>query len=74
MNNMEKFCLKWNEFEANVRESFRKLRDEQRFFDVTLACEDGRQIQAHKMILSAGTHFFSDIFMKSDDSNMLIYL
>jgi hypothetical protein len=74
MNNMDKFCLKWNEFEANIRESFMTLREEERFFDVTLATDDGHQIQAHKMILSAGSHFFSDIFTKNNHSNMLIYL
>ena len=74
MNNMDKYCLKWNEFEANIRESFRNLREEQRLFDVTLATDDGQHIKAHKMILSAGSNFFSDIFMKTDDTNMLIYL
>ena len=74
MTNNEKFCLQWNEFEANIRESFRKLRDEERLFDVTLATDDGHHIQAHKMILSAGSHFFNDIFMKSNHTNMLIYL
>ena len=71
---MDKYCLKWNDFEANIRESFRHLREEKSLFDVTLATDDGQQIQAHKMILSAGSHFFSDIFMKNDHSNMLIYL
>jgi len=66
---MEKYCLKWNEFEANIRESFRKLREEERFFDVTLASDDGQRIQAHKM-----SSFFNDIFMKNDHKNMLIYL
>jgi hypothetical protein len=70
---MDKFCLKWNEFEVNIRESFKTLREEQRFFDVTLATDDGHQIQAHKMILSAGSHFFREIFMKNNHSNMLIY-
>merc|ERR1712204_87009 len=72
--NMEKFCLKWNDFEENIRESFKTLREEERLFDVTLATDDGQHIQAHKMILSAGSHFFSDIFMKTNHSNMLIYL
>ena len=71
---MDKYCLKWNEFEANIRESFKTLREEERFFDVTLATDDGHQIQAHKMILSAGSNFFSDIFLKNNHSNMLIYL
>ena len=57
-----------------VKDSFNKLREEERFFDVTLASDDGQQIQAHKVILSAGSNFFSEIFMKSDQTNMLIYL
>ena len=71
---MDKYCLKWNEFEANIRESFRNLREEQKLFDVTLATDDGQHIKAHKIILSAGSNFFSDIFMKTDHTNMLIYL
>merc|ERR1712129_43698 len=72
--NMEKYCLKWNEFEANIRESFKTLREEERLFDVTLVTDDGQHIQAHKIVLSAGSNFFSDIFMKTYHSNMLIYL
>merc|ERR1712142_370870 len=61
-------------FEANIRDSFSKLRNDQRFYDVTLVTEDGKHIQAHKIILSAGSHFFNDIFMKSNPKDMLIYL
>merc|ERR1719508_521625 len=48
--------------------------EDKRLFDVTLVTDDGQHIQAHKIILSAGSHFFSDIFMKSNHSNMLVYL
>ena len=51
-----------------------KLRNDHRLFDVTLATDDGQHIQAHKLILSAGSSFFSDIFLKSNHVNMLIYL
>ena len=43
-----------------------KLRNDHRLFDVTLATDDGQHIQAHKLILSAGSSFFSDIFLKSN--------
>merc|ERR1712173_254288 len=43
-------------------------------FDVTLATDDGHHIQAHKIILSAGSNFFKDIFTRSNYNNMLIYL
>merc|ERR1719370_2521165 len=71
---MDKFCLNWNGYDANIRDSLRKLREGQKLFDVTLVTDDGLHIQAHKIILSAGSNFFSDIFMKSNQANMLIYL
>ena len=35
----EKFCLKWNDFESNISSSFKDIKDEKDFMDVTLACE-----------------------------------
>ena len=71
---MDKFYLKWDTSEETIRNYFRKLREDQRLFDVTLATDDGQHIQAHKVILSAGSDFFSDIFQKSNHANMLVYL
>ena len=48
----EKLCLQWNDFKDNAIASFRSLRDNDEFADVTLVCEDGKHIQAHKMILA----------------------
>ena len=70
----EKFCLKWNEFEVNVRDSFKTFRNDQKLCDVTLATDDGHQVKAHKIILSAGSDFFSEIFSKCNQTNMLVYL
>ena len=66
--------MKWNEFDTNIRDYFRKIREDQRLFDVTLVTDDGQHIQAHKIILSAGSKFFSDIFLKSNYTNMLVGL
>merc|ERR1719245_1849371 len=74
MNNDDKWCLRWDEFDKNIREYFSSLRKDGRMFDVTLATEDGQQIQAHRIILSAGSNFFSDIFLNSHHSNILVYL
>merc|ERR1719430_1802878 len=72
---MDKICLNWNGYNANISESFRKLRENQILSDVTLVTDDGQHIQAHKIVLSAGSKFFSDIFMKSNlGSSMLVYL
>ena len=59
---MEKFCLKWNDFHSNVSKSFRFFRNEDYLHDVTLVSEDHKQISAHKLVLSACSEYFKDIF------------
>ena len=71
---MEKFCLKWNDFQSNVSKTFSYLRTEERFFDVTLVSDDHHHIAAHKLVLSASSKFFKDILCKTQHSNPLIYL
>ena len=42
----EKFCLKWNDFQSTVSTSFKTLRQEEDFFDVTLVSDDEVQMSA----------------------------
>ena len=35
----QQFCLRWNDFQTNMVSSFKHLRDEKSFTDVTLACD-----------------------------------
>ena len=69
----EKFCLSWNDFESNISLSFRELREEKDFFDVTLSTGD-EQIQAHKLILSACSPFFRSVLKKNVHQHPLLYL
>jgi len=69
----EKLCLRWNDFERNISEAFRKIRDDKDFFDITLVCEE-EQIQAHKIILSACSPFFKKVLQNHHHSHPLIYL
>ena len=69
----DKFCLRWNDFENNISNSFKDLRDDKDFFDVTLAC-NGNQLQAHKVILSACSPFFRSILKKNPYPHPLLYL
>ena len=69
----EKFCLRWNDFENSISGAFRELRDQQDFFDVTIACEDN-QIEAHKVILSACSPFFRSILKRNPHQHPLLYL
>ena len=49
---LEKLCLKWNDFQKNINTSVENLRGNSDFADVTLVCEDGQQVVAHKVILT----------------------
>ena len=70
----EKFCLKWNDFESNISSSFRDLRHDNELFDMTLACEDGRKFEAHKVILATSSPFFQRILRDNKHSHLLIYM
>jgi hypothetical protein len=74
MGSAEKFCLRWNDFESNISSAFRELRDDKDFFDVTLACEDSDQLQAHKVILSACSPFFRTVLRRNRHDHPLLYL
>jgi len=69
----EKFGVRWNDFESNMSSAFQELREEKDFFDVTLACED-EQVGAHKVILSACSHFFHAVLRRNPHSHPLLYL
>ena len=69
----DKFCLKWNDFETNISDAFKELREDKDFFDVTLACDDD-QVQAHKVILSACSPFFRTVLKRNRHEHPLLYL
>ena len=70
----EKFCLKWNDFQANVTKSFSKLRNEDDFFDVTLVSNDQQQLSAHKLVLSSCSDYFKTILKGNKHSHPLLRL
>ena len=70
----EKLCLKWNDFQYNVNSAFMNLREDNEFADVTLACEDGQQMEAHKVILAASSPFFQDLLKRNRHPHPLIYM
>ena len=50
---MDKLCLQWPDFKYNAHTLFENLRDDKDFTDVTLVCEDGKQVEVHKVILTS---------------------
>ena len=70
----EKLRLQWNDFTDNVNCAFRSLRDEADFADVILACEDGKQVEAHKVILAVSSPFFQNLLRRNTHPHPLIYM
>jgi len=70
----EKFCLKWNDFHTNVSKSFSLLRNEDYLQDVTLVSDDHNKVKAHKLVLSACSEYFRDIFKNNPHSHPLLCL
>jgi len=70
----EKLCLKWNDFQDNTNTAFASLRNDTDLTDVTLACKDGEQIQAHKVILAAASPFFLNLLRTNKHPHPLIYM
>ena len=60
----EKLCLQWNDFKENAIGAFGNFREDTDFADVTLVCEDGKQVEGHKVILAASSTIFQNILKK----------
>ena len=70
----EKFCLQWNDFRDNVSSAFRDLIDDKEFTDVTLACENGQHVEAHKVVLIASSPFFLNLLKKNKHPHPLVLM
>ena len=57
----EKLCLQWNDYQENTKSALGNWRQDKDFNDVTLACEDGQQVEAHKVILAASSPSFKKL-------------
>ena len=70
----EKFSLQWSNFRSNVCSAFQDLREDKDFTDVTLACEDGQQLEVHKVILASASSFFRNILKTNKHTHPIIFL
>ena len=74
MTGSEKICLKWNDFQETISSSFKDLRQDKDFADVTLACEDGHQVAAHKVVLTSFSPLFMNILKSNKHQHPLVYM
>ena len=56
----EKLRLQRNDFANNISSAFLNLSSDKHFTDVTLVCEDGQQVEAHKLVLISSSPFFRE--------------
>ena len=69
-----KLLIKCDNFKENTCITFESLRKERDFADVTLVCEDGQQVEAHKVILAASSPFFQDLLKRIQHPHPLIFM
>ena len=68
------YNLSRNDFERSSSHAFKLLKLDTDFLDVTLACEDGKQLKAHKVVLSSFSSVFQSILKQNSHKNPLLYL
>lgn len=69
----QQFCLKWNNHTANMVKTFGDMLSVESFTDVTLAC-DGLMIKAHKIVLSACSNYFRELFIATPCKHPIVVL
>ena len=67
----QQYSLRWNNYLRHITYAFDNLRNQDDFVDVTLFCE-GKKIKAHKVLLSACSGYFKEIFKESNHPHPVI--
>ncbi|XP_063706736.1 zinc finger and BTB domain-containing protein 44-like isoform X4 [Culicoides brevitarsis] len=71
MATTQQYSLKWNNYLTHLAFHFENLRNDGEFTDVTLCCE-GKKIKAHKVILSACSTYFCEVFKENPHPHPVI--
>lgn len=72
-NGSPNFCLKWNLHPTNLIRNLTEMVAAQQIVDVTIAC-DGSSIRAHKIILSACSNYFKELFLANPCKHPIVIL
>ncbi|CAL4102361.1 unnamed protein product [Meganyctiphanes norvegica] len=73
METHQQLCLHWKDFHTNISTEFVSLREDEEFVDITLAC-DGKQVKAHKMVLSACSLYFKRLLKGNPCQHPIVFL
>lgn len=69
----QQYCLKWNNHQNNMLRVFTRLFGQEQFTDVIIAAE-GKHIKCHKMVLSACSSYFEQLFVNFSEPNQIVIL
>ena len=70
----ENYHMTWGSYSVNATNLLTNLLSETNFADVTLVCDGGKLIKAHKAILGGSSHFLSNIIKSISHPHPVIYL
>ena len=70
----DNYHFTWNDFGRNAEETIRNLANDSLFTDVTLLSNDYKRTKAHKVILSANSNFFRQVFSETSTEKPLLFL
>ena len=65
--------LEWNEQKSSFLNTLSYVRNNEKFSDTTIAC-DGKFYMAHKLLLSASSDYFDQMFAETECKNTVIVL
>ena len=72
MAEIEIECSKLNWY-SHLKQFYVEIFNSNNLSDVTLVCDDGKEIKAHKLILASCSTFLKEILSNCDDDDPTIY-
>ena len=56
----------WHTYTDHLKEMLYKMKTDDTFADVTLVCDNGRKIKAHKVVLAASSQVIKKMLTKKE--------
>ena len=70
----EKYNINWHTYSDHLKEMLHEMMKSKELTDVTLVCDDKKQFNAHKVVLSACSSVFKSIIYNLPKDGSVIYL
>ena len=71
---LQRYSFSLERLDSGRNDRYKGLRNDTLFTDVTLVCNDDKQIQAHKVILSSFSSLFKRMFSNNPHPQPLVFL